>query len=130
MNYSNSIKIDAFDNELYIIAYNLKNRFQLCHLKNGDFLKKSMTINICEGGYWQPETIDLSYSIAAENELVTLPRGDYNIIAIAINKDQKKFAKILINEMVFSFGKNKLGAARQKTATWTNNAKLPSKIYI
>jgi hypothetical protein len=84
---SNTIKISACDNELYLIAYEAGagNSYELAHIKSGYNYGVDVTINVESSDYTAIQDINgLSGSIN-ESYTVYLPVGTYTIVAACVN---------------------------------------------
>ncbi len=84
---SNTININACDNELFLIAYPTTSdkSFTLAHIKSGNGYSVNVTINVEEGAHSEVEQIN-GVSGAIENTYTAyLPEGTYTIVASCIN---------------------------------------------
>tara|TARA_B110000091_G_C13501972_1_gene344738 strand:+ start:108 stop:518 length:411 start_codon:yes stop_codon:yes gene_type:complete len=89
----NTINVSACDNELYIVAVLLKSSKestdnlsnQLCHIQSGGNNKVAVKIDIEVGNYEQYPTYNGVTKPLNIHSKVKLPKGVYNILAVAID---------------------------------------------
>lgn len=84
---SNTIKISACDNELYLIAYKTdgSNSYQLAHLKSGNNNEVDVTIEVECGDYQDISTFNGINDAIKKTYSVKLPVGTYKIVAASLN---------------------------------------------
>ena len=133
---SNSIKITKCDNELYILAVatgtnadpnNLSN--QLCHIQSGGNQVVDVTINIEEGNYVQPATLNGVFHPLYINSQVKLPKGDYNILAVGIDWGGGRDIEGKINNGE-SFGTNGYTPGHEIGVYQVNDGRVLGKIAV
>lgn len=88
---TNTIDITACDNELYIIAYNTTQSYQLAHILSGNGEPVNASFSLLNGTYQTTATLNsVCFPLTGPNSnpmygMATLPGGTYTLIALGIN---------------------------------------------
>ncbi len=84
---NNTIKINACDNELFLIAYPIgsANSYILAHVKSGYNYSVAVTINVESGDYTDIQEINGLGGAIDKSVTVYLPEGTYTIVAACVN---------------------------------------------
>ncbi|AUH50860.1 hypothetical protein CXB49_08585 [Chromobacterium sp. ATCC 53434] len=82
---SNTLRITASDNELYIIAYQWGASYQLAHIQSGSGNAVNVNVNIGTGNYVEPAVQNGVNGPLNSTYSVNLPAGDYEVMAVGIN---------------------------------------------
>lgn len=122
---SNSINISACDNELYLIAVNKNGQmsYQLGHVLSGYNNGVDVTINIDQGEYKEPQTQNGLSDALDSTYKVCIPKGEYFIMAVAIDWGGGQQVDLTINkgEKSWKFGTNGYNPGPFGTEVfWTN----------
>jgi len=83
---NNKIKISACDNELYLIAFNWNESYEICHIKSGYGFGVDVAIEIESGDYTERQkTLSGLKENLTNNSTVSIPPGTYTLIAVGID---------------------------------------------
>ncbi|WP_299889542.1 hypothetical protein [uncultured Lacinutrix sp.] len=85
---SNTIKISACDNQLFVFAVNQSNKdlsYQICNIKSGNFNTVDVTIALSEGTFAGTYALDGVNQNLNDSTTVNLPAGDYVLYYAGIN---------------------------------------------
>ena len=82
---SNTVRITASDNELYVLAYQWGASYQLAHIQSGNSNTVNVTVNINQGAYTEPAVQNGVNGPLNTTYSVNLPSGDYELVAVGVN---------------------------------------------
>lgn len=82
---TNTININATNNELYIIAFGWSASYQLAHIQSGNDNTVNVQISIVPGPYGRPGTLNGVNNSIDQNYTVYLPSGQYTIAGVGFN---------------------------------------------
>jgi hypothetical protein len=82
---SNTIRITACDNEVFLIAYQSGGSYVLAHLNSGYNFPVDVTVTILSGDYSQVPTLNGQSGALKESYTVYLPEGTYTVVAVCVN---------------------------------------------
>ncbi len=82
---TNTIKITATDNELYLIAFTPYGSYQLAHIQSGNNNSVAVKVTVTNGTYTEPATLNGVNGPLNTSYTVSIPSGTYNLVGVGFD---------------------------------------------